>query len=90
MNIQSSITVIDYKNNETTLSVNEKINLICNGYREVPKRLHCESAIITGFTKEKIKTYVKSTQEKINIRHDQFIKEKIFLEKVREKELKNK
>jgi len=88
MNIQTSKTVVDYKNNEVTISVNEKINLICNGYREVPKRLHCESAIINGFTNKKIKIYVESTQEKINIRHDQFLKGKKFLEKVRAKELK--
>lgn len=84
-NTEISKTIIDYKNNEVTISANEKINLIYNGYIGVPKRLHCESAIVTGFTNKKIKIYVESTQEKINIRHDQFLKEKIFLEKLEQK-----
>lgn len=72
MNTQTSKTIKNYKNSYTTIKINQKIILIYNGLTGVPKRLHCEEAIIKGFTKEKIKIYVSSTGENMNIRYNQF------------------
>jgi hypothetical protein len=55
-----------------TIKINQKIILLYNGLTGVPKRLHCEEAIVKLFTQEKIKIYVPITSESMNIRYNQF------------------